>query len=326
MNSRTYWKTFLDRIFENDKIQKSGLERTKGFTDLGAALERSVKPGADGVEEVRSVLWPEIRSRLMHAVQKLEQSDADTMKLVQWYNSGILLTYKHTVIGIDLITCPEFIRMELDADVIDQLSNLLDVLCVTHRHADHYDKDLVNACLQKGVPVLLPEDVYPQHSDFSGAFAGHTIAFDPLPGINIKGSQCCHVWRDHIQDVPVTVYDIALGDAYTIRCSGDADYTHPSVLDLPTDVNLFAIPWRSPNRFYEPGHPEQKSTVLEAINQLIEKSNPAQLFLEHYGELEHLYGGFEASYELALEIQREVSIPALLMAWGESIVIPINCI
>ena len=55
------------------------------------------------------------------------------------------------------------------------------------------------------------------------------------------------------------------------------------------------------------------------MNIALRRVKPRNVIHEHYAELKHVYDGFPASYDIALELQSKMAVPSEILFWGESL-------
>jgi len=300
-------------------------EREAIFLEIGTFLENNIRPSASfDLEQNPNPVWELIYQRLEKAV-----SDAETYcprsgesMLWQMYNSGVIIKNERTVMGMDLLPVLRSYGWSDPLSLTDRMAGLIDFLLITHRHGDHYDRQLVRACLEKGKTVCMPGNLATEWRGHSHVKAVHDETTFFLHEVKITARRAYHVWRDQQQELPLIYYEVTDHNNRTFLFPGDADYTKTFRKTPGKKIDLLFLPWRSPNRNYETGHQSQIGVPSDAVNIAIRRIEPAQILLEHYAELEHVYQGFPASYDMAVEIKKRVSVPLEWLAWGERI----NCL
>lgn len=125
----------------------------------------------------------------------------------------------------------------------------------------------------------------------------------------------CHVWRDSCEDVFTAAFEVTFKNDFRMVFCGDSDYTK-TMGTIKPGADIMFITWRNPNAAFEDGHPQQIGTSLDAFGIATEKYAPKMFILEHYAELDHIYKGFNASYEQAIDIMSRSNIPTKLLFWG----------
>ena len=294
--------------------------RDAALLNIGRFLERQTRAGQPlDLKKTSAPLWPFILRRLETAMDEAERADLahDAVTAWQMYNSGVVVKTGDIIIGLDVIPMPRFFGWEEPEGLTLRTAELLDVLLITHRHEDHYDKALVRACLDLGKPVLMPASLA---ADWGHHIALHGVehgANMELLDLQITCRQGFHVWRATMDELPLIYYEITTPAGYTFIFSGDLDYTKVFEKTAGRDIDLLFIPWRNPNERYENGRPEQIGSTLDAVKIAVKTAQPRAILYEHYGELDHIYGGFSASYDMALDLKRELAVPSELLFWGE---------
>lgn len=302
-------------------------EREACFGAIAHFLETHIRPGQPF--DLKSVqpnpLWMLLEDRLAAALSSwtAEPSRRTTPVCVrQWYSSSVIIDMEGKRLGFDVIPYLRIYDWPDRYDLTGQLADGLDALLITHRHQDHYDPDLVRACLEREVPVYLPESVALQwkaHPFLFPVVDGHEWDIGPLHCSARVGP---HVWRETVEELPVCIYSCAVAGDPAIVYGGDADYTRLPDLNLDVPVRAYFLPWRAPNACYESGHERQIGTLQEAFDVMLQQVDPATVFYEHCAELEHVHDGFSASFDMALDLKCHSPVPSELLFWGESIALP----
>ncbi|MFH0953176.1 MAG: hypothetical protein V1873_02475 [Verrucomicrobiota bacterium] len=304
--------------------------RRDAFLRIGDFLEKSVRAGqphdlkakpARAASPLPSPVWQIVEQRLAKALREIEDADLPTETLQAWqmYNDGVIIRAGDVVLGLDVIPMPRFFGWPEPAGLTEKVAGLLDLLLVTHEHEDHYDRQLVGACLRLGKPVFLPEPLARDWGTDPNLFrAGHGGEVE-LDDLHILARRGVHVWRESADDVPVVYYEVACQKGFRFLFGGDADYTKGMEKTAGADLDLFFLPWRNPSELYEDGHPARIGTTLDAVNIAIERLAPRALLYEHCAELNHVYDGFTPSFDIALDLQRRLPVPSELLFWGETV-------
>ncbi|HIE10269.1 MAG TPA: MBL fold metallo-hydrolase [Kiritimatiellae bacterium] len=299
--------------------------RSAALLEIGAWLERHVRPQAryDLAALNPHPVWNIIMQRLQRLLERLRRAAGQAGTVVwQWYNSGVLITSRGTVIALDLVPCPRPFGWREPPGLTAQLAELLDVLLITHAHPDHYDRKLVSLCLQRGKPVILPADPAGARDPAPHALflSGEEGFCEEIQTVRVSVKRALHVWREHFEQVPSLYYDLLLPDGTRMLFMGDGDYTR-SLDEAPPAIDWLFVTWRSPNADYEPDEPAAKGSPADALAAAAQVLRPAAVILEHYAELEHVYQGYPASLNLAVEQIQAVPGTDCLF-WGEHAVPP----
>lgn len=287
--------------------------------NFGNFLERETRAGCQfDLNFWPNPLWQLIQQSLESGLAKFFNQTVLPGKicLLQWYNSGIIIRTDKRAIGFDLIPIPRYYNWPDTANLTQQLAHCLDALFITHHHEDHFDLQLVEALLSSGKPVF-------SHPEIAGtAKPGITACNDEETFIfqefSVIPRHAFHVWREKIDEVPLVYFEVSCPSDYTFIFSGDADYTK-NFTSLTTKLDTLFIPWRNPNFRFEEGHPQQKGNTMDALEIAIARVNPRQIILEHYAELDHIYKGFGASYDLAINLINHSPVKTCIYFPGEFI-------
>ncbi|OQW95554.1 MAG: hypothetical protein BWK77_07230 [Verrucomicrobia bacterium A1] len=298
-------------------------KRHKMFLDIGQFLEASVRAGQalDLRAQNPNPVWQAIEPRLARALESADETDLARNEVAAWqmYNDGVIVRTDEIAIGLDVIPMPRFFGWPEPPKLTERIAELLDLLVITHAHEDHYDRALVRACLRMGKPVLMPEPMageWGQDANLHPVSHGWELEIDDL---HITGRAGCHVWRDTPEELPLVYYEIRCQEGYTFVFGGDVDYTKTFEKTRGRAIDLLFLPWRNPNAAYEEGRPEQTGTTFDAVRIALDKIEPAALLYEHCAELNHVYDGFPASFDMALDLKQRIPVPSELMFWGEQI-------
>ena len=298
--------------------------RREAFLRLGEFFEQTTRAGAEfDLKKTPNPVWNEIAARLDRSIAAFQTQPPDApMTAWQLYNDGVVLTAGGWAVGLDIVPAPREFGWPEPAAQIEALADGLDMLLVTHRHHDHYDKGLVRALLKRGKPVVLPESLADQWPGFASLVPARNGQTLDLQGLGLTVRQGLHVWRDTMDELPLLYYEGVFPHGGTFLFIGDLDISQNLEKTPGRDVDVFFIPWRHPNRHFEPGHVEQTGQTVVAVRAAIERIQPRLLLYQHLAELEHVYDGFPASYDIALDLQAKIGRPSELLFWGEHIQIP----
>ena len=312
----------LARLDANPPSFRPNESRRDAFLWVGRFFEESIRPGHEyDLKQNPGPLRQLVEPRLVAAAKDIAAAKMNAHQVTAWqmYNHGVIVKSGGAVVGLDVVPITRSFDWEEPAGFTDSLAELLDVLFITHNHSDHYDEPLVRACLQRGKPVVMPESMARKWVADPALHAAGNGWSRTICGLQITAREGVHLWRKTVGEVPLTYYEIACPQGFRFIFGGDVDYTKLFEKTPGANIDLFFLPWRNPNEFYEPGHPAQEATTIDAVRIAIERIRPAAMLYEHCAELDHVYEGYPASFDIALELQRLVPIPSELMFWGEKI-------
>lgn len=297
--------------------------RHDAFMKIGEFIENSTRAGTPfDLKIAPNPFWQAIEARLAKAIEAIAAEPADAPPTAwQLYNDGVVLTADGLAIGLDIYPFPRRFGWPDSAGFTGRLAARLDVLFVTHRHPDHYDKALVRACLELGKPVVLPAALAADWPDFKTVIAADDGQQFKVAGLDVTARRGIHVWRASPDELPLVYYEVVCPGGFTFLFVGDLDYSKTLEKTAGRDIDLFFVPWRHPNEAHEPGHAAQTAVTFDAVQAALDKVRPRALLFEHLAELEHVYDGFPASYDIALDLKARVSVPSELLFWSERIAV-----
>lgn len=259
-------------------------------------------------------LWLKIEKSLLESFSKFVQTNVDNNEILilQWYNSGIFIKSPKITVGLDILPVPRFFGWKEPENLTTKIANNIDVLAVSHEHEDHYDKDLVSACVKLNKPVLSHKLAQLNQLGYVGMSDNESLE---LLNTKLVCHHTCHVWRDTFEELACCTFEVIIHNDIRIVFCGDSDYTKSTPTVSPKADMLF-ITWRNPGPKYEDGHPEQTSTSLDALKIATKSYSPSIILLQHYAELAHVYKGFAASYDHAINLIKKAPLSVKLLFWG----------
>lgn len=285
---------------------------------FGQFLENKSRPGCEfDLQNWPNPLWQLIAARMNEGFTRFlaARPVAGEVLMLQWYNSGIFIKTASQTIAFDVVALPRYYSWPDTEGLTDKIAAALDALFITHNHQDHFDIELVAACLKSGRDVFMHPGAAPNDLPVTPMPDGVTV----LTGeISVRARHCCHVWRKNPGDVPLTAFEAVCDGKFRFLFCGDADYTG-GFADIAPDVNVLFITWRNPGPAYEDGHPEQIGVTADAVKIVLNELRPTRVILQHYGELDHIYRGFSASYEMAALLIRDLPVHTSIHFWGDLI-------
>lgn len=282
--------------------------------EFGHFLERSIRPGLKhDLKTYPNAFWQAIENRMYEGLNLFIATKAKPGQIImlQWYNSGVFIKTSETIIGFDILAIPRYYAWPDNLSLTTKIAGMIDALFITHEHEDHFDKVLSAELLKQNKNVFIHSEL--AKGKMTGVKDKECFYFRNL---EIIPQFATHVWRTMQNEVLLTAYEVTTADGFTFIFSGDADYTK-NFISQTKKVDLLFITWRNPNSSYEDGHPDQKGTTIDAINIAIENIKPSRIILEHYGELDHIYKGFEASFDLAVKLIDELPATTDIFFWGD---------
>lgn len=238
------------------------------------------------------------RSAFDRVLEDIKNSSVEegTVELWQLYNMGYVIKTSSGCFAIDI-----------SHRWAKELAPYIDFLCVTHNHADHYNKELIQAMFDLGKPVLsnyLQDESYEYTSktptDYTiGDFAIHTSITDH----NNSGLSNF-----------VTVFYIDCGEDtgnFTLIHTGDSNFKPEQFTNIASHVNVL-IPRYAPNALTE------NNIIGTGLGQTL----PDYVLLSHILELAHAdTDSSRWSVEMALERASKINCEQTYVPmWGEKLV------
>lgn len=284
---------------------------------FGHFLENNCRPGCCyDLGSWPNPVWQLLEAKLLFGLSAFAAADlvGEEVLLLQWYNSGILIKTGSLCLGFDLLPVPRYYNWPDTHNFTDRLAETVDALFITHNHADHFDPGLIEACTRLHKPVFM----------HPAAISSAASKISPLPdqmvarieGAEIVAHHGCHVWRELPEEVATTAFEVRLKENFSFVFCGDLDYTK-GLKQVCSAPDVLFITWRNPGPRFEDGHPEQIATTIDAVNMAVDRLKPGRIMLEHYGELDHIYKGFSASFDLAVRLIDNLPVKTDILFWGD---------
>ena len=297
-------------------------ERAERLQALEALLNANCPGGQpfDLYQVKPNPVWEAVAPRIEAAVREASETIVEPGVVAIWqlYGSGMLVKSGNQLLGFDVIPMPRFFGWDEPEGLTQRVADVLDALFITHRHEDHCDMALIEACTRKGIPVFLPDSVA---ETLPASPHLHPMTDEKQVSVGdaeVTGRQDFHVWRETMNDPQLIYYEVNLANGFTLIFGGDVDYTRGLEYTPGKTVDLLVIPWRNPNARFEDGHPEQEGATADAVQIAIDRVHPRALLHNHYGELDHIYKwGLGASYSMALDLKQRLPTPSEVLFWGE---------
>lgn len=227
------------------------------------------------------------KSALDKILEEVPKEKVENGHIAVWllYNMGYIVKTPSHCFGVDI----------KHKDAV-KVAPLIEFLCVTHAHEDHYTSALVEEMGRTGKPV---------YSNFieNGHKVGDEASFSPVDGIRINV-----LLVDHNATTPafVNTYEIDCGKDTgnkVIYHSGDA-YNHKQ-LKTAAKPHIF-IPHLA---------------VGLDMDAAIEKLQPEYVLLSHVLEMDHPIEKWRWSYQYGMDVINKLSYRQVYMpVWGEKMV------
>jgi serine protease AprX len=219
------------------------------------------------------------------------------------YNMGTVIRTDSMTIGFDLVSCRHVLGVywKTDDALIEQLVNSIDVLFVSHRHADHLDVEIAERMVKAGKLVIGPNeasDVLPR-----GVLALSAKEEREIFGIGVGNGALKIVAHegDHVRGrkTPMRVYEVTLDGVTTIVHSGDHNFEKTPISFSPGLQLLIAS--------------------VEGYPGKVKAEQSIHTLLTHNAELGHTNELGRFGFAEAYSIGKKAGKEPLILTWGESI-------
>lgn len=293
------------------------------FSDLlklGEFIENTSRKGNENdFAKWPNEIWKLYETNMYSGFLSFNETPApkDKFLVLQWYNSGIFVKFGNKIIAFDILPVPRYYGWPDEKGFTELISSNIDSLFITHDHRDHCDPLLIKACCDRSIPVYMHEK---SASDFAGVFPLGDNSIINFESFTICSHKACHVWRNDISDVNLCYFRVVSTNGANFVFFGDADYTKVS-RGYSEAADTAFITWRNPNSKYEDQSPDQIGNAFDAIKLMTNVFKPKRIVLEHYGEFDHIYKGFGASYDHAIKLIENLGTQTSIYMPGEQFVL-----
>ena len=292
--TRAMWQSSCTRpgwvremLMEHVQPYADSCTHTMWYEHCDATPESPLRASED------NTIFEYYQAALERILREVPRTEVATGTVAMWhlYNMGyVVKTLSHTF-GIDI----------KHRDAV-RLAPLLDFLCITHNHQDHFDMPLIEAMIRDGKPV------YSNFLEVGQRVASGDV-LTPVDGIEIVATIV-----DHNPRLVNFVVD------YEIDCG--ADTGHKVILHLGDSRNWEQLRNTKPIDVLIP-----HLAVGLDMPRAVEKLSPQVVLMSHIMELSHPVDSWRWSYAYGVDRCRDLcnalSLPpsrVLLPVWGEKIV------
>jgi L-ascorbate metabolism protein UlaG (beta-lactamase superfamily) len=222
------------------------------------------------------------------------------IKIWSMYNHGFIVKTPSSVFAFDLVQGYPTWKHQIPNSILEQIQ----VLFLSHKHDDHWDRAVIRAITDLGGKVVAPLEeklsdldlVYLSADEESTQTGLHIKAYDGLHG-----------------GVPVRMYVVTTPEGLTIMHTGDNQTSETLPDGLTVDILLLNA-WVN-----ESGSASPVVGVRNSINKL----NPRLTILGHIQEMSHSYDPSDPKSRLSFEAPLAVDDGSLpgdvsVQVWGES--------
>ncbi len=221
------------------------------------------------------------------------------VRIWSMYNHGFIVKTPGTVFAFDLVHGYPSWKYRIPDAILKQIQ----VLFVSHKHADHRDTSVSHAIMDFGGKVVTPLEDKLIGYDMVYVSPGEEL---DVAGLHVKVYDGLH------GDIPVRMFEVTTPEGLTIMHTGDNQTSETLPAGLKVDILLLNA-WVN-----ESG----SVPAMIGVRNSIKKLNPSLTILGHFQELSHSYDPSSVTSRLSYDsilavddvpLPGEVSIPV----WGE---------
>ena len=286
---------FSEQLKKNPPSLKNAPERTRVLEAFDVILKPESICRADSVRTYFHRSWSELIQRMN------EPHHLPSVSLL--YNMGTILCTGSMNIGFDLVSCRHVLGVywKTEDELIESLVDFMDVLFVTHRHADHLDIEIAERMVKAGKMVVGPNeasDVLPR-----GVLALSENEEREIYGIGdgngelkVRAFNGVHVRN---RKTPMRVYEVTFDKNLTVVHSGDHDF-NKKMISFDSSPELVIV--------------SAEGTPAHGFG-----SNVRTVMIAHNGELGHTndLGRFGFGESLAKAASWKNN--SVVLTWGETL-------
>jgi len=286
----TVFQTALDWLAANPEVIPGDPERERILKTLDA-------PFAEEDAKMMPVVGRYFRERMDAFLRDFEKTKPEKGAVIwKLYNHTFIIRTPQLTIAIDLIG--GFDQVAWDDAKLDRAISGIDLLLITHEHADHADPIVVKKFLKAGKQVIVQKEMWKYES------YGKRLTRMSEGSTTIKDVKLT-VFPAFQGDTPNNIYLIETADGLKIMHIGDDN-----------EMKHVTVEWF--RRF----KPQLEIDVLlpncwcPNLAVLLKYVKPKIMISGHEHELSHRVEG-RRSYYYVYSVLSTVKVPFLVPAWGE---------
>ena len=244
-----------------------------------------------------------IEGRYEMILEDMKQPVKKGLKIYKFYNDGFVVKSKSVTVAYDLYRgvamkeTPALVSTEVMRKIVD----LCDIMFLSHNHADHVDKTVVQMFTDAGKLVVAPTDVLVDNEKVTHVREEHIIkrAFT-ANGVELQAV----ILPGHQDKMMNNIYVITTPEGYTFAQTGDQwnkediSWLHDVKSQIPSVDVLLVNCW------------------AYNLSEMINGFSPKMVITGHENELGHTIDHREA-YWLSYDKLSKVRQSNCLMTWGE---------
>ncbi len=272
------------------------IERRLALYNLDAMLHETKYDNSEPFKQF-------VVSRMDKVIDDIRQDTNTGMKIYKIYNDGFVAKTKTVTIAFDLVRGSCNNQSIVSDEHIKAITDMCDVLFLTHNHGDHVDRFVVDCFLAKGKPVVAATEILPEVEGISHFRSETNILNEQIKLKNGK-SLDVKIYPGHQSDMMCNVYVVTTPERLTVAHTGDqynkADFSWIDHVKTqkPTIDALLINCW--------------SMNISDAVNGF----NPRYVITGHENEMGHTIDHREAFW-LTFQKMRPIKHDYVVMAWGE---------
>ena len=244
-------------------------------------------------------------SRIGKVLTDLDTQMVEGMKIYKLYNDGFIAKAGGVTVAFDIISGGGLIS----DDLLEQIVDRCDMMCITHKHPDHAEDKVANLFLSKGKPVYAPTEALPEIKGITHIYKGNGGEMTTTQ-VNLKDAPVImNILHGHQDELQNNIYVVTLPGNYTVCQTGDQyleedmQWIQSAYSRLPKIDALLVICWSM------------------HLQEFVNGFQPQIVISGHENEI--LYHGIDhrEAYWLSYEKFDTIRQPYCLMTWGEWITI-----
>ncbi len=259
------------------------------------------------------------RQSVDQVIKELETTKVEKgVRIWKVYNMGFIARTKTVTIAFDLVTgitsgSPDF---AMSVEQVSRLAAQCDVLLISHRHPDHADKEMALQFLERGLPVVAPDQVWKSDSIHERITHLERIA-EKQQTLKLRScSLNMIVYPGHqMNAIDNNVYLVTTPERITLAHLGDQINEGDFMIDydwIDKVGSNHGVDVLMPNAW------------TMDIFRIVRGFNPKLVMPGHELEMGHVvwdrlpYWGDDEYLELNYAVLKKSKYPVLVTVWGES--------
>ena len=247
-----------------------------------------------------------VEKRFQHVLDKLEKETLNNneIRIHQLYNHGYIIKTPSVTIGFDIVRGGRPQHPFVSDALIQSVVSQCDILFISHEHGDHADKSVAQIFCDQNKDVIAPPGLWDNMSPNIKYLRGEDIVTEKMDIPAKEKTLTVKIFPGHQDSVMNNVYAVTTPEGITVMHTGDqsniGDMQWISCVSDEIEVDVFLV-----------------HCWMPAIEKVVAGIKPKLIVVGHENEMEHTIDHRE-SYWLAFRCFANVTVPYVVMTWGES--------